>query len=1269
VKATFRHDAIAAFEREVAAFGLHLPRGGVVGDGKLRRLDDSHHHRKHNRAGWYWLRELPSGLLIGGGGSWWGNRGKFDWSSRSEATFTPADHAALKEQIARAEAERAQRYSEGVALAERVWVAGKPCTSHPYLTHKAVNSYGLRVDGRGNLLVPLRDLDGNLRGVQRIGREGEKLFTKGTDRQAPTCLVLGTLDEALIVLVVEGYASGATAHEATGLPVVVAFDAGGVKKIARPLRDRLPRTMLVFCGDNDPQEKGATGQKAAYAAARVGGGIVSLPPVEGHDWNDHAAVFGLDDVRERLGRATGGFLPKPTVTLEAGAATLDRAIGAFFERAAKGNENFAEGINITMGAGKSFAARAAAATLLQGDPNKAVHFFLPMHRLIEESAEKLKKDNGVHAAIWRGMDQVDPEHSDSRKMCTEGNLVRLGRNAGLDQDNVCAACPSVDSCGWQRQKGQCAQSWFMTHNLAFQPRPKAIPAPAAKVFDERFYTAGMVEKIKVAASSLEGDLLDVGHVGDRELLLELRGPLLQALRIAAADATPGRKRVRLARKHLEASGLNALFAPEAARIEWSRKPTLKRVKGEDAEALADRIKAQEGKFNPHVPMLWELVARLRLEDVSVNIEVEPNARLEGGEGTGLVVHMQYRLGVHPSWASPTLVLDGTAEALINEKFFPALGQLQGVEVEAPHMHVEWICGSFAKHRLVPKPGNGRKNVTVENTLLDIQHCIEVEAAAARRTAMPQVLVVTHKDTRKVLRDGMTRQGTMPGNVVIEHFSNTRGVDAFKDAGCIIVIGRPLPPPAKIHRQAEVLAGEPLPEGDPLVDAVRRSICESELLQVIGRARAIRRTADRPLRVVVMNDVPLPLPVEKITPWEDAKAHPLDLLAARGVVLDCESDAKGYWEVVAAVLPDRFRDAKAAWDWGREFRDKQGGSRMKAPNNNILLGKYMREAGALSLYSPVKLGVAGGRYSIAARIDPAWLAFLKRVLDVEPIEPEAPVDRVTGPRARMLETGGAALINPGHAVQVFPDIWPIVPRAGESEGSARTRTIDTAKKSIQRDPWRFEGVPRIGYALYRDESRRVGRPTAMNRIYFDAGTVRRPGRWLAERLRAVGGITLQALHNPARADGGVRCPITGAWNFGFAPTRGVAWDDVQGDGDDVVNSTTQDDRNMTTMNEMELLDQIEAETATNPEWFGVLVSMGADDLGVDAGLVGRMWTRTGGLLALSEDESQSPERRALYGRISQDAPSADVLVALAIAGQRFVNRCVATVAAERAHATL
>jgi len=103
----------------------------------------------------------------------------------------------------------------------------------------------------------------------------------------------GIGDASETVCIAEGYATAASIHDATGYQVFVAFDAGNLPGVAATVRQAWPDARLVICGDNDKPDKAgrrAGQEKAKEAAARVDG-LVALPPVEGHDFNDWAAAL------------------------------------------------------------------------------------------------------------------------------------------------------------------------------------------------------------------------------------------------------------------------------------------------------------------------------------------------------------------------------------------------------------------------------------------------------------------------------------------------------------------------------------------------------------------------------------------------------------------------------------------------------------------------------------------------------------------------------------------------------------------------------------------------------------------------------------------------------------------------------------------------------------------------------------------------------------------------------------------------------------------
>lgn len=212
----------------------------------------------------------------------------------------------------------------------------------PYLQRKGVGAHGLRFLPGGTALVPMRDADGRLWSVQRLlpkplvekttdKATGEITTKAGTDKlygplkESPDELLssrklglwhwIGAPASASVVLLAEGYATGASLHEATGLPVAVCFDAGNLAHVAPALRQLYPTALLLVCGDDDKgteERKGRNpGRLAAAKAAEAGrtdAGPVGVVfpeglPAGGKDFNDLHAAAGLQVVRQQIEEA------------------------------------------------------------------------------------------------------------------------------------------------------------------------------------------------------------------------------------------------------------------------------------------------------------------------------------------------------------------------------------------------------------------------------------------------------------------------------------------------------------------------------------------------------------------------------------------------------------------------------------------------------------------------------------------------------------------------------------------------------------------------------------------------------------------------------------------------------------------------------------------------------------------------------------------------------------------------------------------------------
>jgi putative DNA primase/helicase len=192
-----------------------------------------------------------------------------------------------------------------------IWMNAGEATSHDYLTGKGVESFGLKTDGKGFLIVPGFDLEtGRLQTIQRIGGDGFKQFSSGCPKRGSCfCIPQEFQPDVEEILMAEGYATGASLHMATGKHVAVAFDAGNLLDVAVALREKYPNAKITICADNDHHVKTNIGvEKAKYAAQAVGGRVVipSLSPQEKKqgltDFNDIHKARGLQSVARSVNK-------------------------------------------------------------------------------------------------------------------------------------------------------------------------------------------------------------------------------------------------------------------------------------------------------------------------------------------------------------------------------------------------------------------------------------------------------------------------------------------------------------------------------------------------------------------------------------------------------------------------------------------------------------------------------------------------------------------------------------------------------------------------------------------------------------------------------------------------------------------------------------------------------------------------------------------------------------------------------------------------------
>lgn len=298
---------VEQFSNAIQAEGLTPPHM-IEMDGKLHRF--STNGKPEDDAGWYVF--YSDGIPAGAFGDWrLGIHRK--WRADINRPLTQAEekkHSARVDAIKRLrQEEQKSRKAEAREQANLIWADAVPCANHFYLDAKGIGANKTRLFG-DELVIPLREGD-KLHSLQFISLNGDKRFLPG-GRVAGCYFSIGITDGKDALCIAEGFATGASIHEATGLPVAVAFNAGNLKAVALAIREFFPGLPLILCADDDHSTPGNPGLAKAREAAKAVNGQVAVPDFESDrpgwatDFNDMAKLRG----KEAVGRAISTVVAK-----------------------------------------------------------------------------------------------------------------------------------------------------------------------------------------------------------------------------------------------------------------------------------------------------------------------------------------------------------------------------------------------------------------------------------------------------------------------------------------------------------------------------------------------------------------------------------------------------------------------------------------------------------------------------------------------------------------------------------------------------------------------------------------------------------------------------------------------------------------------------------------------------------------------------------------------------------------------------------------------
>jgi len=282
------------------------PSKQIIFDGQIHRF--STNGKRGDKAGYYCFWDHSNGFVSGYFGDWRTGLQQ-TWHNKQGQTLTDADQQRMTRQIqkAREEARREREVASKKAgeKALKMFEKSKPATDeHPYLKAKKIKPHGIN-ELKNTLLIPVTDHEEKIHGLQRIYPDGHKRFLTGTAKARHFFTFKGDLDT---IYLCEGYATGASIHEATGQTVFCAFDTGNLTAVAKAILKQYPRGNIVVAGDYDHWTDGNPGRMKAEVAAKAINGVCIFPrfeSLEGRptDFNDLACREGIDKVGEQLQEA------------------------------------------------------------------------------------------------------------------------------------------------------------------------------------------------------------------------------------------------------------------------------------------------------------------------------------------------------------------------------------------------------------------------------------------------------------------------------------------------------------------------------------------------------------------------------------------------------------------------------------------------------------------------------------------------------------------------------------------------------------------------------------------------------------------------------------------------------------------------------------------------------------------------------------------------------------------------------------------------------
>jgi putative DNA primase/helicase len=607
---------------------------------------------------------------------------------------------------------------------------------------------------------------------------------------------------------------------------------------------------------------------------------------------------------------------------------------------------------ITTGAGKSEATRGAAADYVReakkrGIPHRVV-VFVPTHKLGEEARQRFPAD--ISTALLQSRKANDL--ATGEPLCLNLAAVEAAEAIGTDVERAACRkprrggdpilCQFYETCGYQRQKQAAKQAdiVFAAHQYLFGPPQALTKDVGVAVIDEGFWQSGLSFP-KLAADGLDAELQafpvrDHGGYRNSDDTHHL-AELIERLKSAVKASPVGEyltKAALLAAGLLPSDKYEGGSGATAAKLEWRRKVDVGLLPGA-GEEMCKRQAKQFGFLGqlPKRAAMWQAVEELLSgpDDATGRLHTELSTT---ANGSVLYLKLNGRHDIHERITGlPVIALDATSNINIVEHFFPRIKLALDLEVQAPHERVTQVVGlPVGKASLLQREPGERKPEEERRVGNKRERLLKVvrRLAAGRRC-----VVITNKELTPIF-DGAGQ------NIEVAHFNAIEGIDRWRNVDVLITVGRPLPAPNAVEDLGAALTGKPvsLPERPPSreggrpqkmiaqnrairlksgaevalpcrvfelpeAELIRQAVTEAAIIQAVGRARGVNRSAANPVEVyMILHDTTVPIAVDSVVQFDELEPTKIDLMIERGLVPAWSADA-------VKLYPDLWETSQAA----------------------------------------------------------------------------------------------------------------------------------------------------------------------------------------------------------------------------------------------------------------------------------------------------------------------------------------------------------------------